>query len=198
MKSEEIVRIGYTKIATKYNQFRNRFHTQKELEHFASLLPAGAKVLDAGCGSGVPVARFLIDKGFQVTGIDIAPGMLELARQQVPEGQFFEGDMTQLTFPDQSFDGIVSIFAIIHVPKEKHSSIYQNFYRVLKPHGILFFSTGSTEWEGTEEYLGTTMFWSHYDAPTSLALTKDVGFTILSDKIVTRNDETHYWVFAQK
>ncbi len=198
MKNEEIVRTGYSKIAAKYNKFRIRFHHEKELEYFASLLPDRARVLDAGCGTGVSVARFLIDKGFEVTGIDVAPGMLELAREQVPEGNFLEGDMTQLTFLDGVFDGIVSIFAIIHVPKEKHPTIYQNFYRVLKPNGILFFSTGSTDWEGTEEYLGTTMFWSHYNAKTSLTFTKDAGFKILSDEIITRDDETHYWVFAQK
>jgi ubiquinone/menaquinone biosynthesis C-methylase UbiE len=198
MKNEEIVRTGYIKIATKYNQFRKRFHNEKELEHFASLLSDGARVLDAGCGTGLPVAQFLVEKGFQVTGIDIASGMLDLAQQQVPEAHFLEGDMTQLTFPDESFDGIVSIFAIIHVPKEKHRTIYQNFYRVLKPGGIIFFSTGSTEWEGTGEYLGTTMFWSHYNAETSIAFTKDAGFKILSDEIITRDGETHYWVFAQK
>ena len=64
--------------------------------------------------------------------------------------------------------------------------------------GKLFFSTGSDEWEGTDDYLGTTMFWSHYDAKSSLDYTKKAGFTILSDDIITRDDETHYWVFAQK
>ncbi|MFX1576958.1 MAG: class I SAM-dependent methyltransferase [Promethearchaeota archaeon] len=198
MKGKDIVRTGYNKIAKRYNQFRNKFHTKEELERFASILPKNAYVLDAGCGAGIPVAQYLVSKGFQVIGIDIAPGMLELARQQVPEGTFIEGDMTQLTFPDNSFDGIVSTFAIIHVPRDLHSAVYQNFYRVLKPGGILFFSTGPTEWEGTDEYLGTTMYWSHYDAETSLTYTKDAGFTILWEEIITRDGETHYWVLAQK
>jgi ubiquinone/menaquinone biosynthesis C-methylase UbiE len=198
MRKEDIVRTGYSRIAARYNQHRNRFHNEQELERFVSLLTREAHVLDAGCGTGVPVTRFLVERGIRVTGIDIAPGMIALAREQVPEADFMKGDMTQLAFPDESFNGIVSTFAIIHVPREKHSGIYQNFYRVLKPGGILFFSTGADAWEGTDEYLGTTMFWSHYDAKTSLAYTKAAGFTILSDDIITRDDETHYWVFAQK
>lgn len=198
MKGKDIVRIGYSKIAKRYNQFRYKFHTKEELERFASLLPKNARVLDAGCGAGVPVTQFLVSKDFLVTGIDIAPGMLELARLQVPEGTFIEGDMTQLIFPNDTFDGIVSTFAIIHVPREQHPAIYRNFYRVLKLGGILLFSTGPTEWEGTDEYLGTTMYWSHYDAKTSLTYTKDAGFTILWDEIITRDDETHYWVLARK
>ena len=90
------------------------------------------------------------------------------------------------------------MFAIIHVPRKNHPRIYQNFYRVIKPGGILLFSTGPDEWEGTDDYLGTTMFWSHFDAGTSLAYTKAAGFTILYDEIITRDNETHYWVFTQK
>jgi ubiquinone/menaquinone biosynthesis C-methylase UbiE len=198
MKGKDTVRTGYNKIAERYNQIRNKFHTKKELERFASLLPKNGQVLDAGCGAGIPVAQFLVTKGFQVTGVDIATGMIKLARKQVPEGTFIEGDMTQLTFPDNSFDGIISTFAIIHVPRDQHLAIYQNFYRVLKPGGILFFSTGPTEWEGTDEYLGTTMYWSHYDAETSLAYTKDAGFVILWEEIIARDGETHYWVLAKK
>jgi ubiquinone/menaquinone biosynthesis C-methylase UbiE len=198
MKGQDIVRNGYSKIALKYNQFRKRFHTEEELEYFASLLPNGVIVLDAGCGTGVPIAQSLVDKGFLVIGIDGAAGMLELARHQVAKGQFLQCDMVHLSFPDNTFDGIISIFAIIHVPKEKHPALYQDFYRVLKPNGILFLNTGSTEWEGIEEYLGTSMFWSHYDAQTSLAFIKGAGFKILSHEIITKDDETHYWIFAQK
>ena len=198
MTNEEIVRTGYSKIAARYNEHRKRFDTHKELKRFVSLLPRDARVLDAGCGTGLPVARFLVDHGCQVTGIDIASGMIALARQQVPEAEFMEGDMTQLGFPDETFDGIVSTYAIIHVPRKKHPQVFQNFFRVLKPKGILFLSTGSAEWEGTEDYLGTTMFWSHYAPEISLAYTQAAGFTILSDEIVPCGGETPYFVFARK
>ena len=198
LKREKIVRNGYNEIASIYNKIRNRFKHEKELLYFTSLLPKKAKVLDAGCGAGVPVAKFLIDQGFSVTGIDFAVNMLEIARRQVPEAEFLEGDMTQLTFPDASFDGVVSLYAVIHVPKEKHELIFQNFYRVLRPGGILFFCTGHDEWEGTDNYHGATMFWRHYSAEKSLELVKKTGFSVISDEILERGGETHYWVFAKK
>ena len=185
MKKDEIVRKGYNKIASKYNASRHRFKNDRELEYFTSLLPEGGKILDAGCGAGVPIAQFLVEHGFLVTGVDFSTSMLELARQQVPEAKFVEGDITQLTFPDCVFDGIVSTYTIIHVPKEKHATIYQNFYRVLKQGGILFLCTGPDEWEGTEEYMGTTMFWSHPRKEKSLSLIKQAGFEIIRDEITS-------------
>lgn len=198
MKNDDIVRKGYNKIASKYNASRHRFKNDKELEYFTSLLPKGARILDAGCGAGVPIAKFLVKHGFSVTGIDFSTGMLKLARQQVPEAEFLEGDMTQLTFPDSSFEGIVSTYAIIHVPKEKHAIVYQNFYRVLKPGGILFLCTGPDEWEGTDDYMGTTMFWSHPSKGTSISLVKQAGFDIIRDEMLERGGETQFWIFARK
>ncbi len=198
LKREKIVRNGYNEIASIYNEIRNRFNNEKELMHFASLLPKRAKVLDAGCGAGVPVAKFLVEQGFSVIGIDIAVNMLEIAKTQVPEAEFLEGDMTQLTFPDAIFDGVVSLYAIIHVPREKHELIFQNFYRILRPGGILFFCTGTDDWEGSDDYYGATMFWSHFSAEKSLELVKRTGFSVISDEIIERGGETQYWVFAKK
>ncbi|MFX1561721.1 MAG: class I SAM-dependent methyltransferase [Promethearchaeota archaeon] len=198
MKKDDIVRNGYNRIALKYNASRNRFNNDRELEYFASLLPKGARILDAGCGCGVPIAKYLVKQGFIVTGIDFSTSMLELARRQVPEAEFLEGDMTQLMFPDGSFEGVVSTYAIIHVQTEKHSIIFQNFYRVLRPGGILFVGTGSDEWEGTEDYMGTTMFWSHPSREKSLSLVKQAGFEIIRDEVVECGGETPYWIFAKK
>jgi ubiquinone/menaquinone biosynthesis C-methylase UbiE len=198
MKNEDIVRTGYNKIAAKYNASRDQFNNETELEYFISLLPKRGRILDAGCGAGVPVAKYLVDRGYSVTGIDFSTSMLNLARQQVPEAEFLEGDMTHLTLPANSFDGVVSTYAIIHVPKEKHATIYQNFFRVLKPGGVLSFCTGSDKWEATADYMGTTMFWSHPTKEASLALVKEAGFEIIRDEVLECGGEHPYWIFARK
>lgn len=151
-EKEEIVRKGYDKIAEKYQADRHIFDNRKELEEFASLLHRNAKVLDVGCGAGVPVAEFLIESGFDVTGVDFSEGMLKLARKNVPEAKFIKQDMTRLGFKNNSFNGLTASYSIIHVPREKHPSLFQSFHRILKPKGVMLISIGSDEWEGTEEY----------------------------------------------
>ncbi|MCE7740320.1 MAG: class I SAM-dependent methyltransferase [Candidatus Heimdallarchaeota archaeon] len=198
MKKEEIVRKGYDEIALKFKEFRNIFDNLQELEHLATLLPEKAKVLDVGCGIGIPVARFFVDYGFSVTGIDISERMVELAKQNVPKAEFFQYDMNELVFPDNAFYCITAVYSLFHVPREKHFSILKNFHRMLKQEGILFFCVGHLGGDDTDEFLGEEMFWSNYPPERTLSLVKEAEFEILFDEVLDRGDELQYWVFARK
>ena len=198
MKKEEIVRKGYDEIAPKFKEFRNIFDNLQELEHLATLLPEKAKVLDVGCGIGIPVARFFVDYGFSVTGIDISERMVELAKQNVPKVEFFQYDMNELVFPDNAFHCITAVYSLFHVPREKHFSILKNFHRMLKQEGILFFCVGHLGGDDTDEFLGEEMFWSNYPPERTLSLVKEAEFEILFDEVLDRGDELQYWVFARK
>jgi ubiquinone/menaquinone biosynthesis C-methylase UbiE len=194
---ESVVRKGYDEIAEEYHANRNRFDHGKELKEFAALLPKNAEVLDVGCGAGVPVARFLVDCGFRVTGIDFSENMLKLARKNVPKAVFIKKDMNKLDFAENSFDGLAVFYSIIHVPREKHFSLFESFHRILKPEGVMLVCMGPDEWEATDEYLGTTMFWSQYSPEKSLRLVKNAGFQIIYDQILVRGGEKHYWIMAR-
>lgn len=197
MYKESIVRKGYDEIAEEYHVSRNRFDHGKELRELAGLLPKNATILDVGCGAGVPVAKFLVESGFAVTGIDFSRKMLRLARKNVPEATFIKKDMTKLDFAVNSFDGLTAFYSIIHVPREKHSSLFDSFHRILKPKGIMLVCMGPDEWEATDVYLGTKMFWSQYSPEISSELVKDAGFQIISDRILVRGGERHYWILAR-
>jgi ubiquinone/menaquinone biosynthesis C-methylase UbiE len=194
---ESIVRKGYNEIAEEYHVNRYRFNHGKELKEFAALLPKNAKVLDVGCGAGVPVTGFLVKSGFEVTGIDFSENMLKLGRKNVPKAVFIKKDMNRLDFAEDSFDGLVAFYSIIHVPREKHSSLFESFHRMLKPEATMLVCMGPDEWEATDEYLGTTMFWSQYSPEKSLQLVKNAGFQIIYDKILIRGGERHYWIMAR-
>lgn len=196
-EKEKIVRKGYDKIAEKYQADRHIFHDTKELEELTSLLPRNAKVLDVGCGAGVPYIKFLVESGFDVTGIDFSESMLKLAGRNVPEAKFIKQDMTRLGFQNNSFDGITASYSIIHVPKERHSSLFQSFHRILKPNGMMLISVGPDEWEGTDEYYGAEMFWSHYDPDKSSQVIENAGFQIVWGRYVERGGERHYWILAR-
>jgi ubiquinone/menaquinone biosynthesis C-methylase UbiE len=194
---ENVVKKGYDGITEEYQANRGKFDHRKELTQFAALLPENAKILDVGCGAGVPVAQFLAEYGFDVTGIDFSENMLKLARKNVPKATFINKDMNELDFAANSFDGLTAFYSIIHVPKEKHYSLFESFHRVLKPEGMMLVCMGPDEWEATDEYLGTTMFWSQYSPEKSLQLVKNAGFQIVSDQILARGGEKHYWIMAR-
>jgi ubiquinone/menaquinone biosynthesis C-methylase UbiE len=156
-------------------------------------------VLDAGCGAGVPVAQMLSER-FKVTGVDFSQAQIELAGKQVPGATFICQDMTQLDFPENSFDGICSYYAIIHIPREEHDSLLVNFYRMLKPNGHALFCLGAENLidDIDENYLGTRMYWSHYDSETYLKMLKDCGFSLIWSKHVADGAAAHLFVFVRK
>ena len=74
------------------------------LDRFSALLPARGAVLDIGCGSGLPIARELVRRGFDVTGVDSTPTMISLFRRNLPDTPAHLMDMRQLAL-DRRFAG---------------------------------------------------------------------------------------------
>jgi ubiquinone/menaquinone biosynthesis C-methylase UbiE len=196
-ENERIVEEGYDKIAQEYHRQRDRLDRKDELEEFAGLLPDGARVLDAGCGGGVPVARFLTERGFRVVGVDLSGNMIRLAKENVPQAKFIKKDMTELDFDEDSFDGLTAFYSVIHVPREKHSGLFETFRKILRPDGVMLISLGSSEWEGIEDFHGAEMFWSHYGPKRSLQMIKQANFEILFERLAQSGVEEHYWILAR-
>ena len=194
----EIVRAGYDKIAGRYTTEREKFDNWNELEEFQRTLPEKARVLDVGCGTGVPVARHLTESGCEVVGIDMSKKMVAVAAQNVPEATFMQMNMTELDFPPESFDGLISCYAIIHVPRECHAAIFQAFYSALKPEGTMLVSVACWAWEEVATYMGEKMFWSHHDPAVTESLIIEAGFVIEFGRAVESGDEKHHWILARK
>jgi len=195
---KDIVEQGYDKIAEDYYSHRNLEKLNGELERISKLLPEGAKVLDVGCGAGIPTSKYLVHKGFDVTGIDISNKMLELARKNVPKGKFIKMDINNIEFADNSFDGIVSVYTLFHIPRKNHNKIFQDFYRILNPDGKLLINTGISDSESFSRFFGVKMFWSNYSPDKTLKLVKDAGFSILFEGILERGGEYQYWIYGKK
>lgn len=173
----KLVKTGYNQCAKNYADNRDLFKNQKYLEDLANKLSAGAKILDIGCGSGVPIDKFLWEKGFKVTGIDISEEMIGLAKENLPDSDFFVKDMAGIDFTANSFDAIVSFYAIFHIPREEHLPLLKKLHPLLKRDGYLLITMGSSDWEGTEDdFHGAKMFWSHYDKDKNVELVKQAGF----------------------
>lgn len=189
---------SYDKMGETYHNHRDNNKFRDELEQFSDLLPSSGRVLDAGCGVGRPTAEFLVKKGFEVTGVDISKRMVDLARANVPEATFHQKNILMLDFPDQSFDGIICVYTLWHIPRTHHPEIIQNFHRMLSNDGILVLNTGVYESEGMSRFFGEPMLWSTNEPKKTLAVVKDLGFEILSEGVLSLGGERQYWIFAKK
>jgi ubiquinone/menaquinone biosynthesis C-methylase UbiE len=128
-------------------------------------LPASARILDVGCGAGIPVTAVLSQIG-SVVGVDISASQIRLARDNVPAATFIHGDIMAQEFPDASFDAVVAFYALFHLPREEQPGLLAKLVRWLRPGGYLLATlSGSDDPECTEpDFFGATMYWSHYDA----------------------------------
>lgn len=185
--SKRVVRRGYDDVATDYLAERAETGRERELaEAFAADLRDDSRVLDAGCGAGVPVTTVLADAGHRVVGLDASREQLRLARERVPAA-LVQGDLTRLPFADGAFDALVSFHAVIHVPREEHAGALAEFARVLRPDGRLLVSTGVEPWEGTNpDWLdaGAEMFWSFHGRERNLELLEEAGFVVDGEEVV--------------
>ena len=174
----------------------------RALEDLASLLPSEAAVLDLGCGAGVPVTRWLADRGFTVTGVDVSARQLELAHTYVSDGTFIKADMTEVVFGPESFDAVVAFHSIIHVPRTEHPTLLESIHRWLGPGGALLATMTVTDYEGCEddwERWGAPMVWSHYDSNANVAMLREAGFEIRYAEPRTGRgtaDETETWLWV--
>ncbi|MEU6140305.1 class I SAM-dependent methyltransferase [Streptomyces sp. NPDC047081] len=93
-------------------------------------------VADLGCGPGF-VTAYLAGHGVPVSGVDLSPRMVELARQNHPELSFSIGSMTALDIADGSLGGILAYYSTHHTPPDLLPLIYAEFHRTLAPGGTL-------------------------------------------------------------
>lgn len=99
-------------------------------------LPYGASVLEGGCGTGIQVFK-LHEAGFKTTGLDYSPGTIHYLKENYPELDIRYGDVREIPFEDDSFDGYWS-FGVIEHFYEGYSAIVSEMYRVIKPGKYLF------------------------------------------------------------
>lgn len=183
-----VVRRGYDDVADAYLAERPGDGADLVLlRELLTRLAPRARVLDAGCGAGVPVMQLLAEAGHDVAGLDFSARQLALARTRVPAAELVQGDLSALPFPAEHFDAVVSFYAIIHVPRRDHPAVFRECRRVLRPGGLALLCLGATdrpEDHDPASWLGTAMYWSHYDAPTNLELLRVAHLEVITDRIV--------------
>lgn len=203
MDPKEIVRTGYDRASEAYRRDDDPAAEAAYagfLEEILRLVPSGSRVLDLGCGAGVPASRLLATR-FRVLGVDSSAVQVGRARALVPEAEFRQADMTMVDFPPASFAAIVCLYGVIHVPLEEQPALFVRMARWLRPAGYLLVTVGHEAWTGTEDdWLGSgaTMAWSHADEATYLDWLAGAGFRILRRTFVPEGPDGHVLLLADK
>ncbi|MEV5146950.1 class I SAM-dependent methyltransferase [Streptomyces sp. NPDC052727] len=161
----EDTRTSYDTVAASYaDQVRDLLDETPEeravLGLFADLVSSrgGGSVADVGCGPG-RITAHLRQLGVDAFGIDLSPGMIEVARRDHPGLRFELGSMTDLDLNDGSMAGLVAWYSLIHIPDKEIGTVFKHFHRVLQPGGplLLSFHVGDESKVKTEGYGGHPM-----------------------------------------
>ena len=139
-------RDSYDRLAVDYaKHFRDGYAVlpveMSVLSLFVSVVDG--PVLDVGCGTGMQTVE-LVRHGLDVSGVDLSPGMLAVARTSLPQLNFTVGSMLALPFGTAAFAGVVAFYSTIHVPDDLLPTALAELARVLRPGGhlLLAFQTG--------------------------------------------------------
>jgi SAM-dependent methyltransferase len=176
---KQIVARGYDMCGRAYNQARAH-DPSPELALLINVLPTRARVLDIGCGGGVPVTSTLVNHA-SIVGVDISAFQVEQARQRVPKATIIHGDIMAQSFEPSSFDGVVSFYTLFHLPREQHRSLLGRIARWLSPGGHLLATVANSAHPGytEDDFFGATMYWSHFQSEWYETALRDLGFCII-------------------
>jgi cyclopropane fatty-acyl-phospholipid synthase-like methyltransferase len=196
---------GYDAIGERFAEWRDRVvgDPRREWEEeLVSRLQGGGRVLELGCGAGVPDTQRLAAR-FRVTGVDISAEQVRRARNAVPEAEFVQADFTALELEPESVDAVVSFYAFNHVPRELLVPTFVSIHRWLVRGGLLMIALGTSDIEAwTGDWLGAPTFFSSFPPETNTRLVREAGFEILRDELVTfrepDGDATFQWLLAMR
>lgn len=194
----EITRQSYDQTANEYKENTLKLQPEVKAKAFLTHLAPNSTILDLGCGPGRD-AKFFIDKGHQVIGVDISPQMIHLAQDSVPQAQFIVSDIESLNLKNESVDAIWASASLLHVSKKAMPVVLENLYCTLKAGGIFYVSMkrgNGEEIKSDDRYGGVEKFWNYVSEEELKQILEKQGFQILESDTYQKSTsyQTHPWI----
>lgn len=176
---ERIVSL-YQRHAAAWDKERGKHLFEKSwLDRFLALLPQGGAILDLGCGTGEPIARYFIEAGYRVTGVDSSPAMIDFCQRRFPNERWLVVDMRQLSLGDR-FGGILAWDSFFHLKHEDQIAMFPIFAAHAAPGAALMFTSGDSRGVAMGEFHGEPLYHASLDPGEYRALLRDNGFAVVS------------------
>jgi len=151
-------------------------------DRFISALPRAAKVLDLGCGSGSPVAKYMAERGLRVTGVDASPTLVSLCRQRLPDHEFLVEDMRSLRLLHQ-FDGVLAWDSFFRLTPDDQRRMFGVFAHHAAPTAVLMFNAGPAHGESVGTYRGDPLYHASLGPDEYKSLLSDIGFDVIAHAV---------------
>jgi SAM-dependent methyltransferase len=179
MMHERIIGL-YEENAGAWDALRGGTRLETEwIDPFLALLPPGGSILDLGCGSGRPVAGYLIERGFEVAGVDSSPSLIALCRERFPAWDWHVADMRTLDL-GRRFDGLLAWHSFFHLCADDQRAMFPRFAAHAAPGAILMFTSGIEHGEAIGEWQGEPLYHSSLAQEEYRSLLAANGFEVLS------------------
>ncbi|MFE7096745.1 class I SAM-dependent methyltransferase [Streptomyces erythrochromogenes] len=174
-------------LGERYEELFGRVPGQIEaLDWLTARLPEGARVLDVGSGTGRPTAEMLVRAGCDVTGIDVSPAMVALARARVPGARFEQADVRTYTPPTDGFDAVCSFFPLLVMDQPEVAAALDRMASWTAPGGYFVMATVPGDIRGLDiEWMGHEVTVSSLSTEAHLARLADRGLEVLHHHTAT-------------
>ena len=203
------IRAAYDLAAETYarkfaNELDHKPLDREWLSEFAVIAGTERPVLDLGCGPGHTTAH-LTSLGLKATGVDLSPGMIEIAERKFPQSRFEVGDFFSLQHESSSVAGILAFYCIVHLTEEQLVPAFAEMFRVLDDEGVLLLSFhAGTEVIHADNFLDTNavLDFTFFERQQIESALKTAGFASIEVRVRAPYDAEHpsqrCYVFARK
>jgi len=170
---------GYNKCSTNYAKVRNNENESSLKLLTDKLIRNDAKVLDLGCGNGIPVSKIL--SKYKLTGIDISEKQIEQAKSNIPNAEFICTDILEFDFKDNYWNAIVSYYTIFHLKKDEQLMLFDKMAKGLSLGGYFLLTLTLLNEQGyiEDDFFGVEMFWENYSLKEYESILAKKGMEIL-------------------
>lgn len=168
----------YERHAAAFDAQRGRsLFERKWLDRFLDSLGPGGAVLDLGCGMGEPIASYMIERGYRITGVDSSPNMIRMCGERFPEQTWILSDMRCLSLHRQ-YDGILAWDSFFHLTPEDQRGMFPVFAKHSGEQAALMFTSGPTFGEEIGSFEGEPLYHASLDPDEYRSLLKTHGFRV--------------------
>ena len=173
----------YERHAHEWDADRGRSLFEKAwLDRFLGLLSPGASILDIGCGSGEPIARYFIEQGCAVTGVDSSPTLIGICNSRFPGREWIVADMRSLDL-GRRFDGIIAWDSFFHLSPQGQRRMFPIFRKHARPGAALMFTSGPSYGVAMGSYRGEPLYHASLDADEYCRLLAENEFGVASHTV---------------